>query len=478
MPVELITKTADELKAAAGNPESLMHPKPWILGGLLIGLVLFWAISATNQATPPLGIATGAWRWILLAGFPLVSLGVFHISREAYWRLGSAEKIAVAYKGYKVDPSEWQETRRALMRSASEGVFRGKVSLRLIPQEYTESEEAWKGFSRKYGFSFYLLVRDSRTTARETDISRGFKLGAITVPNRMRKQLIAAAAELWGRPLEEKDLLSLLEQKGNTLFEIVLIAVCINSYCKERGKEYLRLLEVLDERLSKRFQVRSPSRSFVRLLHCDILLDASRFTPKRAPTGAVLDEILQDTSYAHKRYKDEFAGVYLHHARVLFFAGRLDEALAISKDGLKKAVEHGIEVSEPGANLYLNIGVLSLFLGNWDNAASALGVACSEDYSRFIPWPSLVEFADVARKSHPSAVYLQFLYRLKSGQTISHGLEESALQWLTSDTSRSKLGKHIGCNFARKVAMLNPSVVTKPVPASTKGRKRGKQRKS
>lgn len=424
---------------ALGLLRQLTFPETWVTGrgGLSLGaavtILLQIALSCFSLSIVPhivilMATAVGVWTaWAL--------------GREIYWRSGGGIKIGICCESYKVPIDDLIETRREIALQIEDPAIAGRVHLRLLPPSLTASPQRCMATQKKYRIAVILRAVNSPSAEDGTkpfteyglhahigqQIDEGFARATVAhVHNLMR-----SSPDVRPRSLKE-----ILRFRASRLFDAILMFAGVIEHIDGRSESASAFLTKLDDRISARFNTEDYPRRAIRFLDCACRLASSVFPGDKPPCADELSDVIQHSQAACDRYRDEFPAAINLHARNLFYARRLPEALALTE----YALTHPMNPPDR-ASASLNLAVLQLLLDQPERSAEGFEAFLALNPLSQFEWKDLIAFADFAAEyGHEAAIFLRALYRKWSGQTVPQGIVKKLEKWIGADSRRNALG--------------------------------------
>lgn len=374
-----------------------------------------------------------------LLSLPL-SWSIWFCLRAIYLRFGRRSKIGITYEGHRVPLDDWCYTRNKLYQLFKDGTLRKRVSLRLLPEKFCNSDLKRQNARDKYGYRLILKVVCSPNLNGIDIPTLSVSLDAIN-KEKLDKEFKDATNEhslaLINRTSKANNVQQALTMNANSLFDILLLNLGVLEAIDGQpdvGSECMRLL---DSRIKDRFKIDEYPRKAIRWMDFRCLTTQSHYAGGSPPGPDSLNEAIDKCQIAIDSYLDEYPELYHIQARNLYFANRIDEALPLATKALETA---GHPYAKAIATL--SLAVLHLLRAEFTTATNFFRDFFELKQTSKFNWKDLIEFADCSRDfGYEHAVFIQALYRKIDGSALDIQLENEVSDWLDADESRLQLLK-------------------------------------
>jgi len=453
------------------NIRKLSKPEHWLsLSGLAV--VVFLALS--------LGITTAnliefedkdsiTWiRLLYIVSLVLILAVVWLLATQYYLRSGKRIKIGFVARLSPRLREQWAESRKVLTDLSHEGQLNEFVSIRLVPPDSVRSESKLKRFVDRYKFSLVIEIHDpvntkdgflSFTVLNKDAIEDGWTLPTISHIQHVFDHRKAAVtpnriANFVARSIEE-----------SVLWLATARLVAGGDY-----KIAAPLILELEGRVKNDFSEDERPRAQIRWLYKACFVTQAQFSVVDGiPSPEKLSGIENDLDHIVKFDPDD-PGLHLQSARIKFFVGKVDEAVAC----IERA--KSMRMNPPQATVAsVSSGFLNLIASNFDQAAKDFRSLIDELAEARFSMDDIVAFADYCHEmQYPHTEYIRDLYRVMAGKPVPKDVAAAAAEWLEQDNSRN------GLSDVRKYAESKVVGMNQKQPkrrSKTKGAVRGQSRK-
>jgi hypothetical protein len=345
----------------------------------------------------------------------------------------------------RIDSAELERVRYAFRDLAKAGRANARVSFRAFPGPIARDPARVAAIQKKYKLDMYFSVDISPSTSDQHVRAYSLSVRHITtqkLDEDFHRLLISHLSHIHDRSKMPGSASDLARRDGEHLAELFLGVIAIVLFSSNRHDDALPLLAKLDNQLSARFEALEFPRRAFRLIWMRCLCTPSTFSSADMPGPEKLEHALQLSSQAYAEMGGEFVSPVILHARNLFFAGRLDDALTVSASACGPNSPLFQQIKNPDrASIFLNCAVLNLMLGNWKNAADYFARFFKIPESGAFNWQELIGFADLAYEmGHAPAIYIRTLYRsMGRDSKPPDELLSQFRAWLDEDPSRNDL---------------------------------------
>ncbi|MCE9532838.1 MAG: hypothetical protein K8T89_17205 [Planctomycetes bacterium] len=450
------------------RPEDLISRKGaaalCTLFSLIAGLA-FWYLF-------PLGWLNYTTAIICIA---VATLICWYVGREVYLRSGSGRRLGIAYFGHRVDRSDWRELKVVLNQLFADSPTANRITIRLIPEAFTRSETGWRQKQEKYHFEAILRVTsspraDGKAPQFDAQLQPAFKGNLQT---EFLKNIHGIMRQLFQPKLEAQELLRRIKLQADSFFNTIVLFVAVQEFAEGRFDDASKCLFHLDSRLAPERKVNDPLRQRIRWLDAVCLVQRTVFEPDQPPVGDDLLRAKDAALLAAQRYGNEFPIFLNGIARICFYAGDLENAIALTRSAMQKSLQPEVAVYT-----ILNFAVLNLFSSNWTLASENFRTLFLHPQFARVDFVALIKFADFTREmGFDSAVYIQVLYRLICKQATDVHLLHDFQEWLGDEPSKDELNtftnelRRVGMERLRKALEKRKPLSKKLRPDKRGGRK-------
>jgi hypothetical protein len=283
----------------------------------------------------------------------------------------------------------------------------------------------------------------------------------------------------------DHNLSDILNAHAVNLHDLLLLVVAAHYYLEEKYNDAAVISRHLDLSLSSTIKPIDVPRAQIRLLDMNARLRRTEFSVKEIPEYDKLMEII-DFAETAMCYFDESPLVATSLSRMRFLSGNIDGAVELMQRTKSKIDEVRKSGKEPTNKVlvvyYFNSAFLSFIRGHWVNAYNAYDSMLCIDAYRNENWAEILNFVDYVfdLERYEGIVYLQCLYRLIAGSSVTHELRSAAEDWINEDESRIKLGYLLSRDYPRlseKSDVKKPTVKIKSRKVKQRSKRKQKGRK-
>lgn len=383
------------------------------------------------------------YKWAVILLLPILFVLIWLLGTQIYLRTGTEVKIGLAYEGYKIDISDWKQTKTILKDLFKDEKLKNRVSLRFVPLRVVEAEKIGRRFAKRYGFTIILTLQQSETVDKKKPLHIGFsittKQQALPYIKTNLQNTIAILSGLSNQ--QNKTAFDIIKNKALSLHNMLLLFVATHHFVSEHYEDASVILRHIDDSLKDIFPPVKQPRLSIREMDARCCISKLTFPISDIPLP---DDLERRIRFAERAmcYFDTFAFVYASIARARFLAGDLHSAIELTRQCsqvIERLQSQG-KIINPTAlsTFYLNSGFLFFVQGHWHNSFSSYQKLLHDSDFKNQTWDGLVAFIDyvASLEFYEGIQCLQVLYRKIAGQPVSSSLNQAALNWIRDDGSR------------------------------------------